>query len=268
VSLLEDVECINEKRRIEKQRRDEIAATTVVGTFTRHGAKIGAQAGTSTAASAYVQDEREDGVKELKVIVKADVSGTLEAVVGSISVIGNKLAKVTVVSSGVGDVTEADVNVAAAAQACIIGFNIKVPRPIESAASQSNVPLHLDSVIYRLIEKVTEKVTDLLPRIVETRVVGEATVQQIFSVSKKKEQVTVAGCRIVNGQIEKHKTVRVVRKGQTVGQGTVIEMRHLKDEVNEVRKGMECGLRFDSFADFKEGDLIQAYETDEKAPTL
>jgi len=129
-----------------------------------------------------------------------------------------------------------------------------------------NVPLHLESVIYRLIETVRSKVAALLPPKIESRVVGEATVQQLFPVKVKKGTVMVAGCKVSNGIINKSEKVRILRSGdgkdrEVVYEGTIETLRHLKKEVGEVRKGTECGISFDEFADVKEGDEVVSFTT-------
>jgi translation initiation factor IF-2 len=130
-----------------------------------------------------------------------------------------------------------------------------------------NVPLHLESVIYRLIETVRSKVAGLLPPNIESRVTGEATVQQLFPVKVKKDTVMVAGCRVSNGVINKAEKVRILRsKGEgkereVIYEGTIETLRHLKKEVGEVRKGTECGISFDDFADVKEGDEVVTFTT-------
>jgi translation initiation factor IF-2 len=129
-----------------------------------------------------------------------------------------------------------------------------------------NVPLHLESVIYRLIETVRSKVATLLPPKIESRVVGEATVQQLFPVKVKKGTVMVAGCKVSNGIINKAEKVRILRSGdgkdrEVVYEGTIETLRHLKKEVGEVRKGTECGISFDEFADVKEGDEVVSFTT-------
>jgi translation initiation factor IF-2 len=128
------------------------------------------------------------------------------------------------------------------------------------------VPLHLESVIYRLIETVRSKVAALLPPKIESRVVGEATVQQLFPVKVKKGTVMVAWCKVSNGIINKAEKVRILRTGdgkdrEVVYEGTIETLRHLKKEVGEVRKGTECGISFDEFADVKEGDEVVSFTT-------
>jgi translation initiation factor IF-2 len=148
----------------------------------------------------------------------------------------------------------------------VIGFSVNCSRSIQNQAKDMNVPLHLESVIYRLIETVRSKVAALLPPKIESRVVGEASVQQLFPVKVKKGTVMVAGCKVSNGIINKAEKVRILRSGdgkdrEVVYEGTIETLRHLKKEVGEVRKGTECGISFDEFADVKEGDEIVSFTT-------
>ena len=148
----------------------------------------------------------------------------------------------------------------------MIGFSVNCSRSIQNQAKDMNVPLHLESVIYRLIETVRSKVAALLPPKIESRVVGEATVQQLFPVKVKKGTVMVAGCKVSNGIINKAEKVRILRSGdgkerEVVYEGTIETLRHLKKEVGEVRKGTECGISFDEFADVKEGDEVVSFTT-------
>lgn len=152
--------------------------------------------------------------------------------------------------------------------ATVIGFSVACPRSIQNHAKSANVPLHLESVIYRLIETVRSKVAALLPPTIESRVTGEAVVQQLFPIKVKKETLMVAGCRVSNGVINKNEKVRVLRPSSAPGaerevvfEGTIETLRHLKKEVGEVRKGTECGISFEGFTDVKEGDEVVTFTT-------
>lgn len=151
--------------------------------------------------------------------------------------------------------------------ATVIGFSVACSRSIQNQAKDMNVPLHLESVIYRLIETVRSKVAGLLPPKIESRVTGEATVQQLFPVKVKKGTVMVAGCKVSNGIINKAEKVRILRSAgegkerEVVYEGTIETLRHLKKEVGEVRKGTECGISFDEFADVREGDEVVSFTT-------
>lgn len=210
-----------------------------------------------------------NGPKELKLIIKADVSGSAEAVEGALQGIGNKEAMTKIISSGVGDVTESDILMAKAVDATIVAFSVSVPRSVEILAAQNAVPISTSPIIYRLMEDVQERVIALLPTIKETKVTGEATVLQLFDIQLKAKQVKkIAGCRVINGVVEKAKSARIVRDGSVIHEGALDTMRILKKDVTEVRKGSECGLSLVDFADLREGDLIQMCQTIEKPGVL
>jgi len=211
------------------------------------------------------------GYKELRLLIKGDVSGTVEAVEGALSGIGNKEAGVKIVQTGVGEVSSGDVEYAEAVDAIIIGFNVACSRSVQRHAADAKVELHLESVIYRLIETVRAKTAALLPPKIESRVIGEATVLQLFQINlKKKDMMTIAGCRVNNGLINKTDKVRVMRgpERRIVYEGSIETLRHLKKDVSEIRKGMECGIGIQDFDGIKEGDEIVTYETFEVARTL
>ncbi|TFK42717.1 hypothetical protein BDQ12DRAFT_696192 [Crucibulum laeve] len=209
------------------------------------------------------------GPKELRLIIKADVSGSAEAVQGALQGIGNKEAMTKIVSFGVGDISESDIMMAKAANATVIGFSVACPRAIETLAIQNEVPVYVSTIIYRLMEEVQNRVVSLLPVITETKVIGEATVLQLFTIQvKNKQSITVAGSRVINGLLEKVKFARVVRDGNIIHEGSLDTMRHLKKDVTEIRKGSECGLSLAQFSDLREGDLIQMYEKIEKPGIL
>ncbi|KAJ8517311.1 hypothetical protein ONZ45_g5482 [Pleurotus djamor] len=249
---LVDMEAINASRKLERERREQELAAS------------------GNPELAPVTDaEVEEGPKILRLIVKGDVSGSVEAVVGAVEGIGNHLATVKVVSSGVGEVTESDVVMAKAVDGIIVGFNVTTPRPIEALAAQNAVPILSSGIIYRLMDQVKDRVISLLPPIIESKVTGEATVLQLFDIHLKAKVIKkVAGCRVVNGIVERSKNARVIRDGVTVHDGSLDTMRYLKKDVTEVRKGSECGISFGGFSDLREGDLIQMYEVIEKPATL
>ncbi|KAL0063317.1 translation initiation factor IF-2 [Marasmius tenuissimus] len=242
---LVDIEAINASRREERERRE------------------------LEAEGVSPETEENSGPKELKLVVKADVSGSAEAVVGALQGMGNHLATTKVIASSVGDVTESDVTLAKTAGGMIVAFNVQVPRAMEVLAAQNNVSISSSGVIYRLIEQVKDHVVKLLPVVIEKSVTGEADVLQIFEIQLKSKQTTkVAGCRVSNGLVERSKQARVVRNGEIIHEGPVETLRQLKKDVMEVRKGTECGLNLAGFSDLREGDLIQMFSVVEKPGTL
>ncbi|KAG5645923.1 hypothetical protein DXG03_005070 [Asterophora parasitica] len=250
-ATLVDVEVINSTRRLERERRE-------------------LQQELGEEAKEVLSQETEQVPKELRLVIKADVSGSAEAVQGALQGIGNKEAVTKVISSGVGDVSESDVMMAKAVGGSIVAFSVNTPRAIETLAAQNEVSIISSNIIYRLMEIVKERVISLLPVIIETRVTGEATILQLFDIQLKAKQTKkVAGCRVTNGIVEKAKFARLVRDGTTMHEGSLDTMRILKKDVTEVRKGSECGLCFGTtFGDLQEGDMIQMYEKIEKPGVL
>ncbi|KDQ16200.1 hypothetical protein BOTBODRAFT_64856 [Botryobasidium botryosum FD-172 SS1] len=225
--------------------------------------------------SASAKEEREkekgkeEGPKELRLIIKGDVSGTVEAVVGVLQGIGNKIAQVKIVHSSVGDVTDSDVALAKAVNGMVVGFSVKAPPKILSTANSLSVPVYTESVIYRLMEEIRTRVAALLPVTIEKHVVGEANVQQVFEIKLKgKDTIHIAGCRVGNGLLQKDKKVRVIRGNQEVYDGPLVTLKQVKKDITEARKGTECGIGLDSFKDIKEGDLIQCYQVIQKPGVL
>ncbi|KAI0636794.1 initiation factor 2 [Trametes polyzona] len=240
---LADLEAINEQRRSERESREAEEETE--------------------------RKTEAEGPKELRLIIKGDVSGSVEAVKGAIEGIGNDIAKVKVVSTGVGDVAESDVLRAKTAGGAIIAFNVKVPRPVESQAQSQQVPILASSVIYKLIDDVTKRVIDLLPPVIEKRVTGEATVLALFDIHLKGKKTTqVGGCRVSNGVVARNKLARVVRNGQVIHEGRLDTLKHLKNDVMEISKGNECGLNLADFNDLRVGDVIEMYEEVQLPGTL
>ncbi|KZT68177.1 initiation factor 2 [Daedalea quercina L-15889] len=244
------LEILNERRRQDRdQKEKEVAA-----------AKAGEE---------LEEVEKEDGPKELRLLIKADVSGSAEAVAGALQGIGNDIARTKIIATGVGDVTESDVMRAKSAEAVIVAFSVGVPRPVQSAAASQHVPWITSTIIYRLMDDVKAKVIELLPPIVERRVTGEANVLQLFDIHiKSRQTMKVAGCRVTNGVVEKNKMAQVIRSGETIYEGRVETLKHLKRDVTEVSKGTEFGMAFGTFSDLREGDTIQMFQRIEKPGVL
>lgn len=253
---LVDAEAINQFRRQERELREKEQAENAAENH-------------SSQASSALNKAEEEGPKELRLVVKGDVSGSVEAVVGALQGIGNDKAITKIVSSGVGDVSESDVTMAKAAGAMVVGFSVKAPRSVEALAARNGVPIYSSAIIYQLMDEVKKRVVELLPRVVEKRVTGEANVLQLFEIQLKgKATRKIAGCRVTNGLVEKAKRARVVRDGQVIHEGNLDTMRLLKKDVIEIRKGSECGLGLAGFDDVREGDLIQMYHEIESLGSL
>ena len=205
-----------------------------------------------------------DEDKNLKLIIKADTQGSVEAIVDSINKIDSAKVQAEVVHSGVGSISESDATLASASDAVILGFHAKIDTGVGDLAKREGVQIKLYAIIYELIDEVKEAMAGLLDPLMKDVVTGQAEVRQIFELSKGGN---VAGCAVTSGKIVRGK-MRVTRKGDLVYEGISHTLKRFKDEVNEVRSGMECGIRLDGFDDFKEGDIVECYTQEKVAQSL
>ncbi len=205
-----------------------------------------------------------DENKILKLIVKADTQGSVEAIVDTIKKIDSDKVQSEIVHSGVGSISESDATLASASEAVILGFHAKIETGVGEVAKREGVQIKLYAIIYELIDEVKEAMSGLLDPLMKDVVTGQAEVRKIFELSKGGN---VAGCAVTSGKIVRGK-MRVVRKGDLVYEGISHTLKHFKDEVNEVRSGMECGIRLDGFDDFKEGDIVECYTQEKIAQSL
>ncbi|MBC8003355.1 MAG: translation initiation factor IF-2 [Opitutaceae bacterium] len=202
--------------------------------------------------------------KVLKVVVKADAQGSVEAIVEALKKIESDKVSLEVIHSAVGTITESDVLLASASSAIVLGFHTRIDSSASEVAKREGVQIKLYAIIYELIDHVKEAMAGLLDPIIKEIVAGSAEVRKIFELSKGG---SVAGCAVNSGRIVRGK-VRVMRKKNLVFEGVTQSLRRFQDEVNEVRAGMECGIRIDGFNEFQIGDLIECYVTEKIAPKL
>ncbi len=202
--------------------------------------------------------------KVLKLVVKADTQGSVEAIVEALKKIPTDKVSVEVIHSAVGTITESDVALAAASRAVILGFHTRIDSGVNERAKRDAVQIKLYAIIYELIDQVKESMAGLLDPILKEVVVGVAEVRKIFELSKG---TPVAGCMITSGRIAKGK-VRVRRKKELVYEGIAQSLRRFQDEVNEVRAGMECGIRVEGFSDLEVGDTIESYAIEKTVQKL
>ena len=205
-----------------------------------------------------------DENKILKLIIKADTQGSVEAIVDTIKKIDSDKVQPEIVHSGVGSISESDATLASASEAVILGFHAKIDTGVGEVAKREGVQIKLYAIIYELIDEVKEAMAGLLDPLMKDVVTGQAEVRKIFELSKGGN---VAGCAVTSGKIVRGK-MRVIRKGDLVYEGISHTLRRFKDEVNEVRSGMECGIRLDGFDDFKEGDIVECYTHEKIAQSL
>ena len=202
--------------------------------------------------------------KVLKVVVKADTQGSVEAIVEAIKKIDSSKVSMEVIHSAVGTITESDVLLASASSAIILGFHTRIDVGVADLGKQEGVQIKLYAIIYELIDQVKEAMAGLLDPILKEVVVGSAEVRKLFELSKGGY---VAGCMITSGRILKGK-VRVMRRKGLIYEGVVQSIRRFQDEVNEVRTGMECGIRIDGFSEYQIGDVIESYNVEKVTPKL
>ncbi|MCA9508602.1 MAG: translation initiation factor IF-2 [Myxococcales bacterium] len=198
--------------------------------------------------------------KTLRLIVKADVYGSAEALTASLENLSTKEVKVEIVHSGVGTITESNVNLAMASQAIIIGFNIKADGKAQALAAQEKIDVRYYSVIYEAIDDVRKAMAGLLAPVVEERYLGKAEVRMIISVSKHGK---IAGSYVLDGKIVRSAKIRLKRKNDELFVGSIAGLKRFKDDVKEVGSGYECGIVLDGFSDFQEGDILECFELKE-----
>jgi len=202
--------------------------------------------------------------KVLKVVVKADTQGSVEAIVEALKKIEAEKVSLEIIHSDVGTITENDVALASASAAVILGFHARLDSTAAEKAKHEGVQVKLYAIIYELIDQVKEAMAGLLEPLVKESILGSAEVRQIFELSKG---VPVAGCMVSTGRIVKGK-VRVRRRKDVIYEGIAQSLRRFQDEVNEVRAGMECGIRIEGYSDFQVGDAIECYSTEKIAAKL
>ncbi|HEX4644678.1 MAG TPA: translation initiation factor IF-2, partial [Verrucomicrobiae bacterium] len=202
--------------------------------------------------------------KILKVVVKADTQGSVEAIVEALKKIESDKVSLEVIHSAVGTITESDVLLASASEAVILGFHTRIDNGVSDVAKREGVQIKLYSIIYELIDQVKEAMAGLLDPILKDVVVGSAEVRKIFALSKGSP---VAGCMVTVGRIVRGKA-RVMRRKGLIYEGIIQTLRRFQDEVNEVRAGMECGIRIEGFGDFQPGDTIETYSVEKIAQKL
>ncbi len=202
--------------------------------------------------------------KVLKVVVKADTQGSVEAIVEALKKIDSAKVSLDIIHSAVGTITESDVLLSSASKGVILGFHTRIDNGVSDIAKREGVQIKLYAIIYELIDQVKEAMAGLLDPLLKEVVVGSAEVRKIFALSKGGN---VAGCAVTMGRIVRGK-VRIMRRKNLIYEGVTQTLRRFQDEVNEVRAGMECGIRVDGFDDFQEGDVIETYQVEKVAQKL
>ena len=201
-----------------------------------------------------------ENLKQLNLIVKADVQGSAEAVKQSLEKLSNEEVNVKVIHSAPGGINESDVQLAKAAKAIIIGFNVRPVGAAKELADREGVEIKLYSIIYKAIEDVESAMKGMLDPVYEEKVIGNAEVRQTFKVSSVG---TIAGCYVLDGRIERNAGVRIIRDSVVIHEGKLASLKRFKDDAKEVAKGYECGVQIENYNDLKEGDIIEAFVMEE-----
>ncbi len=202
------------------------------------------------------------GTKELNIILKGDVGGSVEVLNDLLGKLSNDKVRLKVLRSGVGAITESDILLASASNAVVIGFNVRPERKAQELAEQEKVDIRLHSIIYELQDEMKRAMTGLLDPVFKETLQGHALVQETFRIPKVG---TIAGCRVTDGIIKRDSQVRLLRENAVVFTGKVSSLRRFKDDASEVRNGMECGISIANYGDIKAGDTIEAFVTEKVA---
>jgi translation initiation factor IF-2 len=216
----------------------------------------GPQSGQGRALTLEEVVNQVDEIKELNLVVKADVQGSVEAVRGTLERLVDEDATVRVLHAGSGAVTESDILLASASEAIVISFSIGAEPSAERLANRMGVEIRHYNIIYQLIDDVTLALHGMLDPVYTEVIVGRAEVREIF---EGRRGTQIAGCRVTEGRMVRNSDVRVMRNGASVEDGTVTSLRHFREEVNEMNAGTECGIVIQGFNDYQEGDVLEVH---------
>jgi translation initiation factor IF-2 len=204
-------------------------------------------------------------VKELAMVVKSDVHGSLEAILAGINKLSHEEVQVRILPSGVGAITESDVTLAVASNAMIVGFNVRANAQARELARREGVEIRYHSIIYELLDEVKGLLSGMLAPESRETMLGHAEIREVFSVSKVGK---IAGCRVIDGLIRRGARLRLLRDDVVIYEGALGSLKRFKDDAREVREGFECGIGIEGYNDIREGDVIEAFDVEEIARSL
>jgi translation initiation factor IF-2 len=233
-----------------RQKRDKMAAR---------------QTGMRGSLEQMMSQLKTAGRKEFPLVIKGDVQGSVEAIVGALEKLSTEEVAAQVISSGVGAITESDVTLAEASGAVIIGFNVRAHKEARGAAERAGIEIRYYDVIYGLVDDVKKAMSGMLAPTLRETLLGNAVILEIFKVSKVGN---VAGCRVTDGTVERGANVRLIRDSVVVHQGKLSQLKRFKDDAREVVAGQECGMAFENYHDMKAGDVIECYRVESVQRTL
>ncbi len=227
-----------------RQRRDKLAARAT---------------GMRGSLEQMMSQLKTAGRKEFPLVIKADVQGSLEAIIGAIEKLGTSEVGARVIHSGVGGITESDVTLAEASGVPIIGFNVRAHKEAREAAERAGIEIRYYNIIYDLVDDVKKAMSGLLAPTIRETMLGNASILEIFKVSKVGN---IAGCRVTDGVVERGANVRLIRDSVVVHEGKLSQLKRFKDDAREVVAGQECGMAFENYQDMKVGDVIECYRVE------
>ena len=199
-------------------------------------------------------------VQDLNLVIKGDVQGSVEAIVSELGKIAHPEVRVNVIHTGVGGISENDVNLAAASNAMVVGFNVRPSADVRALADRQGIEIRLYRVIYQLTEEIEKALVGMLSPVETEAILGEVEVRALFKVSRLG---TIAGCMVTSGVVRRGANIRIFRDGTRIHETTVAQLRRFKDDAREVTEGFECGIMLTGFNDLREGDVFEVFETRE-----
>ncbi len=200
------------------------------------------------------------GVQDLNLVIKGDVQGSVEAIVGELAKIDHSEVRVNVIHTGVGGINENDINLAAASNAMVVGFNVRPSSEARQLAERQGIEIRQYRVIYELTREIEQALVGMLSPVEHEAVIGEVEVRALFKASRVG---TIAGCMVTSGVVRRGSNIRLFRDGTRIYETTVAALKRFKDDAREVAEGFECGILLEGFNDLREGDIFEVYETRE-----
>jgi translation initiation factor IF-2 len=234
----------------ERQKREKMAAR---------------QTGMRGSLEQMMSQLKTSGGKEFPLLIKGDVQGSIEAIIGALEKLGTEEVAARVIYSGAGGITESDVTLAEASGAAVIGFNVRAHKEARSAAEEAGIEIRYYDIIYNLVDDVKKAMSGLLAPTLRETMLGNATILEVFKISKVGN---IAGCRVTDGTVERGANVRLIRDNVVVHQGKLSQLKRFKDDAREVLAGQECGMSFENYQDMKAGDTIECYRVETVQRTL
>ncbi|UIJ71633.1 translation initiation factor IF-2 [Aurantimonas sp. HBX-1] len=225
-------------------------------------AKSAGQRGSLEQMMSQLQDT---GLKEFPLLIKGDVQGSIEAIIGALDKLGTDEVRARIVHSGAGAITESDIALAGASRAAIIGFNVRANKQAREAAEREGIEIRYYNIIYDLVDDVKDAMSGLLSPERRETFIGNAEIREVFNITKVGK---VAGCLVTEGEVERGAGVRLIRDGVVIHEGTLKTLKRFKDEVAKVQSGQECGMAFQNYEDMRQGDVIECFRVEHVARTL